>query len=156
MMFKIELLEQKAQPALVLRTKTRMPELPKVIGESYGRIMNYLNELGVQPVDAPYTAYFNLDMENLEVEMGFPVAKAFPDKERITAGEIPSGKFACCIYKGPYAGMEQPYNAMSQWIEENGYQSTGVYYEYYYNAPNEVPESELLTRIVMPVKEKGN
>jgi effector-binding domain-containing protein len=154
MMFKIELLEQKAQPVLAVRTKTAMAELPKVIGESYGKIMGYLNELGAQPVDAPYTAYYNLDMENLDVEMGFPVAQVYPEKEDIKAGEIPAGKFACCIYKGPYAGMEEPYNNMFKWIEENGCQSTSVYYEYYYNAPGEVPESELLTRIVMPVKVK--
>lgn len=152
MMFKIELIEQNAQPVLAIRTKTSMSELPKVIGESYGRIMNYLNELGTQLVDAPYTAYYNLDMQNLDVEMGFPVGKVFPDKEGITAGEIPAGKFACCIYKGPYANMEQPYNEMFKWLEANGYESTGVYYEYYYNAPSEVSENELLTRIVMPVK----
>ncbi|MDO9535730.1 MAG: GyrI-like domain-containing protein [Bacillota bacterium] len=41
---------------------------------------------------------------------------------------------------------------MFQWIAENGYEQTGVYYEFYYNSPEEVPESELLTKIVMPVK----
>lgn len=154
MLFKIELLEQKAQPVLAVRTKTTLSELPKVIGENYGKIMGYLNELGGQPVDAPYTAYYNLDMENLDVEMGFPVAKVYPAKEDIQAGEIPAGKFACAIYKGPYAGMQQPYNEMFRWMGENGWQSTGVYYEYYYNAPTEVPESELLTRIVLPVTAK--
>ncbi|NBJ15908.1 MAG: GyrI-like domain-containing protein [Dehalobacter sp. 4CP] len=153
-MFQVELLERKAQPALVVRAKTAVAELPKVIGESYGKIMGYLNELGVQPIDAPYTAYYNLDMENLDVEMGFPVAKLFPDKEDIHAREIPAGKFASCIYKGPYSGMEQPYNEMFRWIEENGCKPAGEYYEYYYNAPSDVPESELLTKIVMPVIQK--
>ena len=37
-------------------------------------------------------------------------------------------------------------------MSEKGYKPKGVYYEYYYNSPDEVPESELLTRIVMPVK----
>lgn len=155
MLFKIELLEQSAQPVLMIRTKTSMTGLPKVIGESYGRIMAYLTELGAQPADAPYTAYYSLDMENLDVEMGFPVAGPYPAKDGVEAAEIPSGKFVCAIYKGPYAGMEQPYNQMFKWIAENGLQSTGVYYEYYYNAPDAVPESELLTRIVMPVNIKG-
>jgi len=152
MTYQIELIEQKAQPVLAIRTRTNMAGLPKTIGESYAKIMGYLTELGEQPVDAPYTAYHNLDMENLDVEMGFPVSGKFPEKDGIQAGEIPSGKSACCLYKGPYAGMEQPYNEMFKWIGENGYQSTGVCYEYYYNSPAEVPETELLTRIVMPVK----
>lgn len=150
-MFKIELLEQKAQPVLAVRTNTAMSELPKVIGENYGKIMGYMTELGTQPVSAPYTAYYNLDMENLDVEMGFPVSQIYPEKDGIQPREIPAGKSACCMYKGPYSGMEQPYNEMFRWIEENGFQPTGVYYEYYYNAPGEVPESELLTNIVIPV-----
>lgn len=154
MLFKIELLEQKAQPVLAVRTRTAVSGLPKVIGENYMRIMGYLNELEAQPADAPYTAYYNMDMENLDVEMGFPVAQLYPDKEDIKAGEIPAGKYACAIYKGPYAGMQEPYNQMFRWIEENGYQPAGACYEYYYNSPTEVPESELLTRIVMPVTEK--
>ena len=152
MMFKIEVLEQKAQPVLAIKTITNMSELPKVIGDSYGKIMEYMAELGEQPADAPYTAYFNLDMENLNVEIGFPVSRTFPAKDGIQPGEIPAGKFVCVIHKGPYAEMEKPYNQMFKWMEENGYQSTGVYYEYYYNAPGVVAESELLTRIVMPVK----
>ncbi len=55
------------------------------------------------------------------------------------------------MYKGLYSGMEQPYNEMAKWIKDNGYIATGISYEYYFNSPHEVPESELLTKIVMPV-----
>lgn len=152
MMCKIELNQLNAQPVLAIRTKANLEGLPKIIGECYMKIIAYLDELGEQPADCPYTAYYNLDMENLDVEMGFPVAKTLPGKGEIKSEEIPRGKAATCMYKGPYAGMEEPYNAMFKWIEENGYEATGVYYEYYYNSPDEVPESELLTKIVMPLK----
>ena len=55
-------------------------------------------------------------------------------------------------FKGPYKEMEPVYNAMMQWIQENGYTPTGTAYEFYYNSPLEVPESELLTKIVFPVQ----
>jgi effector-binding domain-containing protein len=48
--------------------------------------------------------------------------------------------------------MEPIYAAMSKWISENGYVATGTSYEYYYNSPADVPESELLTKVVFPVK----
>jgi effector-binding domain-containing protein len=152
MRFKFELSEQKAQPVLSIRARTAVENLPKVIGESYGKIMQYLAELGEQPADAPYTAYYNLDMKDLDVEMGFPVAKPLPAKGEIESGEIPQGRYVSCMYKGAYSGMEQPYNEMFKWIAENSYEPKGVCYEYYYNSPNEVPESELLTRIAMPLK----
>ncbi|MFA4884750.1 MAG: GyrI-like domain-containing protein [Desulfotomaculaceae bacterium] len=102
--------------------------------------------------DAPFTAYYNLDMQDLDVEMGFPVMKPLPGNGEIISGEIPRGKYVSCMYKGAYSQMERPYNEMFKWIEENGYEQKGVYYEYYYNSPHDVPESELLTRISMLLK----
>lgn len=64
---------------------------------------------------------------------------------------IPEGYSVFCMYRGPYQEMEPVYNEMAKWIEEHGYQATGTAYEYYYNGP-ECPESELLTKIVMPVQ----
>lgn len=147
-----ELKEQEAIPVLSIRTRTAMENLPQVIGEAYGKIIRYLEELGEQPADVPYTAYYNLDMQDLDVEMGFPVVKPLPGKGEVESGEIPRGKYVSCMYKGAYSQMERPYNEMFKWIEENGYEQKGVYYEYYYNSPHDVPESELLTRISMPLK----
>lgn len=31
-------------------------------------------------------------------------------------------------------------------------ESTGTYYDYYLNDPDETPESELLTKVVFPIK----
>ncbi|HSV32059.1 MAG TPA: GyrI-like domain-containing protein [Atribacteraceae bacterium] len=151
--YTFEVRDQKAQPVLSIRKKTTVEKLPDLIGESYTKIMDYMNELGEQPAGVPFTAYYSLDMHDLDVEMGFPVTRPLPEKDEIKAGETPAGKIVSTMYKGPYAGMEEPYTEMAKWINDNGYKSTGVYYEYYYNSPADVPESDLLTKIVMPVKE---
>ncbi|MCX7710404.1 MAG: GyrI-like domain-containing protein [Clostridia bacterium] len=152
MTFKIEMTEKKAQPVLSIRTRTAFENLPNTIGESYTKIMQYLTEIGEEPADAPFTAYYNMDMKDLDVELGFPVQKVLSEKDEIQLREVPAGKYVSCIYKGPYAGMEQPYNKMFKWISDNGYEQKGVYYEYYYNSPQDVPESELLTKIEIPLK----
>jgi len=56
------------------------------------------------------------------------------------------------MYKGPYAEMAPAYDAMNKWIAEKGLEAAGIAYEVYYNSPAEVPESELLTKIMLPVK----
>lgn len=55
------------------------------------------------------------------------------------------------MHRGPYNDMEPIYAEMAKWIENHGYQSTGTSYEYYYNGP-EFPVSELLTKIILPIK----
>ena len=39
---RIQILKQKAQPALIIKTRTTLKELPKLIGESYVTIGEYL------------------------------------------------------------------------------------------------------------------
>ncbi|HWQ29410.1 MAG TPA: GyrI-like domain-containing protein [Negativicutes bacterium] len=150
--YSIEMKEKAAQPVLSIRETTSMDKLPQEIGRTYGSIMQYLTELGEQPAEAPYTAYYNLDMEHLDVEMGFPVSRALSGKGEIKASELPAGRYVECLYKGPYDGMVPVYEAMKKWIAEKGLEATGTAYEVYYNSPGEAPVSELLTRIMLPIR----
>jgi len=150
--YKIVLKEKEAQPVLSIRKTTSVGNLPEEIGKAYESILQYLNELGEKPAEAPFTAYYNMDMEHLDVEMGFPVAEPLKGRDEIKSGEIPAGKYTECMYKGPYEEMTLPYDAMNRWISENGHIPTGVTYEVYYNSPADVPEIELLTKIMFQIK----
>ena len=152
MPYNCELVEQEPQPALSIRTTTSIKNLPQELAKAYGAIGQYLGQLGEQPAGAPYAAYFNWDKSNLEVEIGFPVSKALPEKDEIKSTELPAGKIARCLYTGPYKEIEPAYNALTEWVKENGYEATGVSYEFYLNDPGEVSPSELLTQIVFPLK----
>ncbi len=150
--YNIELTEQPSQPVLSIHIKTAVDNLPRELGKAYGAVIQYLNEIGQSPLDTVFTAYYNMDMDNLEIEAGFPVSEPLPGKGEIKAGEIPGGKQLSCLYKGPYKDCDKAYNAMMKCVEENGYMPTGVSYEFYFNSPDEVPESELLTKIMFPLK----
>lgn len=150
--YEIKMTEEKEQPVLSIRTRTTAAALPQEIGKAYGDVMGYLAEIGEQASGMPFAAYYNLDMEDLDVEMGFPVAKPIEGKGNVKLSSIPAGKQASCMFKGPYLQMAPAYEAMTKWINENGYTPTGVCYEFYFNSPEEVPESELLTKIVFLLK----
>ena len=153
MEYRCELQQQPEQPTLTIRTRTPAKKLPQVMGESYGAIGRYLAELGEQPAGPPFAAYHNMDMDDLDVESGFTVARHLPGQDNIKAGALPTGKNASCIFVGPYVDLQPAYAALAAWIEENEYEATGVAYEFYLNDPNEVPPEELMTQIVFPLKE---
>jgi len=150
--YQITLKQQASQPALSIRKITSISKLPEDIGKSYGMIAMYLQEMGEEPMGAPFTAYYNMDMENLDVEMGFPVSKPIEGRGDIKAGKLPEGRYVEGMYKGPYSKISSAYDAISAWMNEKGLTPTGVVYEYYFNTPGEVPDSELLTKIAFPVK----
>ena len=143
---------QKEQPVLSIRITTSVTNLPQEIGKAYEAIGAYLEEIGEAPADAPFTAYYNMDMDNLDVEMGYPVSKIIPGKDEIKASSIPACKQVSCMYKGPYMQMGPSYEAMTDWVKEQGLEPTGICYEFYYNSPDEVPEDELLTKILFLLK----
>lgn len=146
----IEILQKAEQPTICIRTMTKVEDLPLLIGSSYGQMAAYLNGLGEFMSDMPFVAYHNMDMQNLDVEIGFPLARPLPGKGAILPGVIPAGKRVFCLYRGAYSELEPVYAEMSQWIADNNYTPVGTAYEHYYNGP-EFPENELLTMIVMPL-----
>jgi effector-binding domain-containing protein len=151
MSYPIEVVDRPAQPVLSIRTRTPVGSLKMVLGNAYEAIMRYLIELRMEPAGPPFTAYFNMDMNDLDVEIGFPVPVSLPGKGDIQASEVPEGKAATCLYTGPYSDIGQGYEALTAWINEHGYQPTGVAYEFYLNDPNITPPPELMTQIVFPL-----
>ena len=152
MSYQCELREQPAQPTLSIRTRTAVQNLPQVIGETYGAIAQHLTQLGQCPVGAPFAAYYNMDMQNLDVEMGFPVPKELPGKEKIKASRIPAGRFAVVLHAGPYDKVGPAYEALTKWVAEKGYEATGVAYELYLNDPTETKPEDLKTQVMFLLK----
>lgn len=152
MTFPCEIKEKDPQPTLSIRARTPIQGLPQLLGESYGKIAAYLAELGEEPAGAPFTAYYNMDMHDLDVEVGFPVTKAIQGQGEIQANQVPGGKLGYALHTGRYGDIAPAYDALTQYVKEQGYEPTGVSYEFYLNDPDETPQEQLETQIVFPLK----
>lgn len=151
-MSNIELLYQVKQPILSIKATVTLDELPMTIGSSFGKLGGYLAELGELMTDIPFVIYHNfenMDSRKIEVEIGFPVTHELPEKDNIKFSVIPESKIIFCMYRGAYGEITPVYTEMGQWLQKNGYKAKGPCYEYYYN-DNTFPESELLTKVVIP------
>ncbi len=152
MSYHCELLQKDAQPALSIRTRIPVYELKSFLGETYQMIVQYVAELGEEFAGPPYTAYYNMDMQDLDVEAGFPVTRPLPARGKIQSNEIPAGYYAATIHIGPYTAAEKAYTELNEWVIKNGYQPTGIVYELYLNDPGEVPEDALQEQILYQLK----
>lgn len=147
----IALIEQAEQQVLSVRTTINMNDLADVTGHVYGQIMAYLSQTGEYVADAPFVCYYNTDLNNLDVEIGFPVSRPLQGSGEITARTIPVQRAITGLHLGSYRDSDPLYFEMMKWIKDNGYEAQGAVYNYYLNDLNR-PESELLTKIVIPVK----
>ena len=152
MEFKYEIVDAKPISVISVRKRTSVSELPKELGKAYGSIVNYLTGLGETPMGPAFAAYHNMDMNDLDVEMGFPLENVVEGTEELVVKEIPGGKQISCVHTGPYDAMEPTYSELMQYMAENGLEPTGVAYEFYYNGPEEVSPKDLVTKIMFPLK----
>lgn len=152
MFSRCEIQDIPARPAMSIRTRTPLQDLPQTIGRAYAEIARYMGEMGTRPAGAPFVIYYNMDMNDLDVEIGFPADRALPGRDGIQPGEIPGVRAATCLYTGPYPEMSAAYEALTRCIVDSGLEATGVAIEEYLNSPMEVAPEELKTRIILPVK----
>lgn len=151
MEYKCEIVETTDQPVVSIRTRTRAQDLPPLIGQAYGKIMARMAELAVEVTGNPFVAYYNLNMEDLDVELGFPVAARIEGKGEIQPGLIAGGWKATTMHVGPYEKLSVAYETLNQFVKSLGREPTGTAYEYYLDGP-EVPMEKVRTIIVFPLK----
>ncbi len=148
----IKTIQKTEQAVLSIRTTVAAQEIPHILGKAYGDILQHITSLGENPAGMPFVAYYNLDMQALDIEIGFPTHRSLPGKGAIQPSSIPAGRIATCEYTGPYEEMASAYDEINAWINANGYEPTGVVYEYYLNGPDDTPPSGYKTRIVFLLK----
>jgi effector-binding domain-containing protein len=152
MSYQIELIDRPAQPVLSRRTRSSVQDLPQALGQTYGAIAQHLGQLGEAPAGPPFTAYYNMDMQDLDVEIGFPVSRRLPGTGDIQPGEIPGGRAVTCLHVGPYHQVSAAYQALDEWMKAHGHEPSGAPYEMYLNDPAQTAPEALETRVTFPIR----
>jgi effector-binding domain-containing protein len=114
--------------------------------------MQYAGGHGLAPAGPPFVGYHNMDMQDLDLEIGFPFSERLSGEGEVQSGALPGGKAAECLHVGPYDKIAAAYEALQKWLEANGQSPTGIAYEFYLNDPQTTPPEKLETRVVFPLK----
>ncbi len=147
------MVERPARPTMAVRLRVPAQDMTLPLADAFGAVRQCLNELGEEPVGPAYVAYPSMGRQNLDVEMGFPVARPLRNKGGVKASEIPAGKYATCLHAGPYGGIDAAYAALSRWLAANGQQTTGAAYEMLLTDPLTTPAPAMEIQILLRLKE---
>lgn len=103
----------------------------------------YSDTHALPPADWKSDACLSISPENPEVEAGSDV--------RLT--DLPGGRHAVLLHKGPYAELHKAYNWLfGTWLPMSGEEPADrPCFEEYLNNPQEVPPEEWLTEISLPL-----
>ena len=148
----MEIKDMKEKLALMLRKITSIQNMPSVLGESYREIIQYVKEIGAKEPIESFVIYHNMDMSNLEIDVGFTVPEKLPDKGPIKMSSIRAGKYATALHEGPYDTLTDTYNELTAFVKEKEFEVEDWVYEVYLNNPMDNPDEPPRTMIYFPLK----
>ncbi len=89
---------------------------------------------------------------NADVDVAIPVSRRTDETDEIKCYELPGGRMAKIMHKGPYEDCGATYGKLFAWLQKNGKRMNGPTREVYLNDPREVPPEEILTEIYAPIE----
>jgi effector-binding domain-containing protein len=147
----MQIKETPEQNTASIRLTTSVAELPQIVGTCFGEVAGVMLAQQVPFAGFPFVIYYNMDMQALDAEIGFPVGRPIEAAGRVKPSKLPAGKVVSELHTGPYAKLSETYEKVMASIQRDGLKVAPWMYESYLNSPEEVPESELKTEICFPL-----
>lgn len=154
-----EIRELTPQPAAAVRLQVETGRLAELFDEHLPNIAHRLADMGVEPAGPPYARYHEFGEERVDVEIGIPVASPVPNVPALAdarpgemgSAELPGGRVAITVHRGPYDGLSSTYHQLHEWIHGQGADEGAGPWESYVEDPSEVDQAALRTEVFWPL-----
>ena len=132
------------------------------IPAAFSKLYTWIIEKGYKPSGPAIAVYCNIpgqipdnELEwELRSQISADASEINANKEGLGVKYIGAAYVASVTHEGLYEKLEGTYHSLTNWIEASKYEVNGPPEELYFNSPEEVPPSELLTEIRFPVDRK--
>lgn len=123
--------------------------------EAFKTVHEYVDHRGLKPDGAAMMIYTGADDTGFDYRAAVPVMGPFdnPPKGDIAVGTSPSGKAYRFVHRGAYDGMENLYEAITNFFDEKNLEPADLFIERYVTDPRTTPEDELVIEVIFPVRE---
>ena len=165
----IEIVEREAVPTLEISVRTTILWMPKRIGQSYGRLAQYIEAHQGEFSGVPYVRYLEIDWNALmrerrlfaffkmftrswNLRVGFPLKQALDGEGEVRSAAFPAGQYLQTLHTGPYENLNDAYNRLYAFAKEKGLTLKPECIEEYLNDPDVVGKEALETRVLVPVE----
>ena len=131
-------------------------KISKALAESYGKLVAFMAENGLNFAGAPLAITTGGSPEEgfwafeAALPVDFPAEVA--DDSDIQFKQSYAGKAVKLVHIGSYMSMESSYAKLGKYVAENGLKMNGNVWEQYVSDPGVTPEAELITHLYFPIK----
>jgi effector-binding domain-containing protein len=145
--YKPELIDLPATPAVVIHRTAEAARLTEVFDEGFENLYTRLAAAGVALTGAAFTRYLSVG-DTFELELGVPTSAS----SSLPTIELPECQVARLRYVGPYEGLREACERLFDWIAEYGRRPSGPFWETYVTDPMTEPDpAKRITDIYVPL-----
>ena len=153
MTYTIELVDLEPIPVLFGSATCAASDL----GVTYARLIpatgKYAMKVRAEMAGPPFSRCTDLRANDRDVDAGIVIDREVPSGDGITCGYLSSGVHAMTLHVGPYDALSKAYEALFEWIQNNGKEATGPPFEFYVNDPGCVDSPDLYeTEVYLPIQ----
>lgn len=131
-----------------IRETVAMADIRDFFDRSFATLGAVLGEQGVTPTGAAYGLYHGQPADTIDVEVGFPVARAVKDDRGVRSSTLPAGRVARLVHEGSFDGLSDSWQRLVGWLIAEGEQPGPIYWEVYLTEPSpDMDPAELRTEL---------
>ena len=151
---------KKVAPLQVAQLRGVAPSMEQIgptLDRLFDQVMGYISQHGAIPVGPGITLYYDTEYCERDISVGACMSfeGSLNDGEQVKVGELPAAEtMASVIHHGSFSTMGQAYNAISKWIETNGYHISGPTRELNIEYERGGDQSKFVTEIQFPVEKR--
>ena len=155
MTYQIQLREVEPQLILSIRAVVPTLELVQFFEEASREMKAYLEQHGVRTTGPAMSLWHSAPgqiPDASDIETCWPIGAPVPSTGRMQYRVLPAGLEAFTIHPGSYDNMGNAFDAVWQWIQQQGHEMTGPPRDAMLVGPNDTDDpSAYRTEIVYPV-----
>ena len=123
--------------------------------EAIQRLLEWIESVGAEIVAPPGGTYKDdpstTPPDQLDWDAWAPIAPSTPEQDKNADGigviNVPAGRYASVLHKGPYDGIPASYGLLFTWLAQQQIQPAAPPMEVYLSDPSETPEADLITEV---------
>lgn len=141
-----------ASEGLAVRSTVPMAELQDFFNRSFLEMAQLVRENDAIAVGPPFVRYYSVTADSADVETVITCDKKVEGRGRVRAIHLDASEAAIVRHVGRYDKMKPAYEAIRQWMNNNGKHATEAPREVYVTTIAEVPDpSEWVTLVEQPI-----
>lgn len=127
-------------------------EVRDFFDRSFGVLGGALAAQGVSPTGPAFALYRGVPDETMDLEVGFPTARAIEPDGAAEAGALPGGRVARVVHAGSFDGLTDAWQRLGTWIGEQGLTPGEPFWEVYLTEPSpDMDPADLRTELSWPI-----